>query len=89
MAGFTGSLSSIDVCLIDENCFRTTKQIRFPRTRKRRIRKKWAQRPENYRTVSTWKRGTNMRMGDRFYTDAETLVKIRALASEFRSTYHI
>lgn len=40
------------------------KQVKFPRSKKKRIQKKWSRRPENYRDVP-W--GTFYRIGDAIY----------------------
>ena len=50
------------------------KQVRFPRTKKRRIRKKWAKRPENYRTIP-WDKV--YRMGDAIYAHPAMIEKLK------------
>lgn len=37
-------------CIVTSHCCR--EQFRFPRTKKRRIRRKWAKRPENWRPIT-------------------------------------
>lgn len=40
--------------ILESNHCADTRQFRFPRSKKKRIRKKWEKRPENYRRVP-WK----------------------------------
>ena len=49
-------------------------QFRFPRTKKRRIRKKWAKRVENWKTVP-WDKV--YRMGDAIYAHPIMIEKLK------------
>ena len=76
-SGSFASLSSVDIVVIDPALYSKRVQYRFPRSRARRIRKKWARDPRNFRTVSTWPKGQILQMGRRFYTDHETFMRLQ------------
>lgn len=50
-------------------------QVRFPRSKKRRIRKKWAADPRNYRSVL---RERIVRMGDVWLVSSAAAAKLKA-----------
>lgn len=53
-------------------------QVRVPRSKKRRIRKKWAKRPENYKIVP-WDKA--YQIGDVVYMHPSMAEKLRRLTS--------
>jgi len=52
-----------------------SRQVRFPKSRRRRIRKKWRKDPRNWRAFPV---RACYRMGDRFVCDFATYADIRA-----------
>lgn len=54
-------------------------QVRFPRSRRRRIRKKWAARPENWSTGTAMiEEGEVWKTSDGLYMRAATAAQVRA-----------
>jgi hypothetical protein len=52
MSGFTGSFLGIQV-YVSDFLPKERKQVRFPKSKRKRIRKKWAKDPKNYAMVET------------------------------------
>ena len=76
MVGFRGSFSrfsGVNIYIHDFGSDRV--QYRRPRSKKRRIRRKWAADPRNWRTTPI--RGA-YRMGDRFIVDPLTYAELAA-----------
>lgn len=77
--GLSGLLSGVRVYSSPHMADR--KQVRFPRTKKRRIRKKWAKRPENYKTIP-WDKV--YQMGDAIYAHPAMIEKLKRQMSVAR-----
>lgn len=58
--------------------FTYKKQVRFPKSRRKRIRKKWAARDENYKTFSKLSNGRAMMARGMIYVSFETYYKLQA-----------
>ena len=71
--------NSIDVVLVRHFARWRWEQYRFPRSRRRRIRKKWARDRANYRNTYDGEQGP-YRMGDRILCGPRAYAKILAAA---------
>lgn len=77
-------LNSVDIFVIDPALYSKRVQYRFPRSKSRRIRRKWAKDCRNFRTVSTWPKGQILMMGRVFYTDHETFIRLQQVIESQR-----
>jgi hypothetical protein len=77
LLGEVGALSAVNIVVIDPSLYSKRVQYRFPRSKSRRIRRKWSRNPYNFRTVSTWPKGQILQMGRVWYTDHETFIRLQ------------
>lgn len=62
------------------------RQIRFPRSKRRRIRRKWKRRPENWRRDDNpVEDGVVLRVGDRLVTNPRTYARMKDAVARLRS----
>lgn len=74
------NLYGIRVQLVDESFVRIykKKQFRFPKSKKKRIRKKWSKRPENFHTVQVLGERVT-KVGDTLFVGPKTLEALKNL----------
>lgn len=84
MGGVLGQVMGMKVFPISEDIsiFDVQKQVRFPKSNKKRIRKKWAKRPENFTTV---KQRHTFVVGGNLYADDIVLEKMAMYVEELNN----